>query len=947
MKNTFYIILVSVFAFIALNTIFYLKIYNNQRDFQAELLLQQIRICGNTIEQYGQNFENEVNYILYSDNINQLFNDPNFKEKGSKSLELFYSKYASLITSINIYGDQKNVYSLILDKKNNFVSDYYESQQQIQLLDRDKLFIESGQYHYTIPVFNENQVHSNIVIGIDFFRYIGSVFEQFKLENTTWQWLITDKKEIELTSDNKFIIDTSDLNFISDQILKGNEGSLIHKLDIDGENSKMISVYYPVRIIRKDFGIIFSIKTTSFLLPIFRKIIIITIASLLLMSLILFIHFRIIQVKSSEARRHEVSELLLHRSFDNLPVGMIIVNQDDTIRIINNTAQDLLLLTKKEDNLGKQINNILPAGKSDASDATTYSSTFGEGILFKINNGFRENILFRREYQAEIENTPIRVIVLFNITHLEKLKTRDHVAQLARSSLIKNMSNELFVPINTLKDTFHSFKTNTPSVNWKEDLLIIEKSIDLLENLVKVLIDFSSMNAGKVVIEDIPYQLRNEINLAIESFKSAASLKNISIITKVKNDVPDKMSGDPFRLRQAISQILENSIDNTDKGRILISVDMVEQLLNNVKLKFQIEDTGKGLPVDQVNEFLTANGTDELMEKGELGATGFRMVIAKQHIELLKGQIWLESPSSISTHPDFPGTKYNFIIEVFPDVLYSKILDFSSLQNPHDIQCLVLSQINDPEDKSLELLEQIGIIVKQRIYRNDNLDSIIQYLRDSQKDFHMIVILDRPDSDGFRLASRLDKEKLSDLFLLLMISSKHHPENIQRSRKYKIDHYLIQPFESYIILEIIKEHFTGISFKSLTNIPKGYKIKQNLSILLAEDNLFNRKVNQTLFKSLGFEVDLAQNGNEVIKMVKNKNYHIIFMDLLMPELDGFDTAARLRKMDFTMPIIALTAVETEDARQHAVKNGFNDYLVKPATIEDIRKILLDLFSESA
>jgi len=947
MKNTFYIILVSVFAFIALNTIFYLKIYNNQRDFQAELLLQQIRICGNTIEQYGQNFENEVNYILYSDNINQLFNDPNFKEKGSKSLELFYSKYASLITSINIYGDQKNVYSLILDKKNNFVSDYYESQQQIQLLDRDKLFIESGQYHYAIPVFNENQVHSNIVIGIDFLRYFRSVFEQFKLENTTWQWLITDKKEIELTSDNKFIIDTSDLNFISDQILKGNEGSLIHKLDIDGENSKMISVYYPVRIIRKDFGIIFSIKTTSFLLPIFRKIIIITIASLLLMSLILFIHFRIIQVKSSEARRHEVSELLLHRSFDNLPVGMIIVNQDDTIRIINNTAQDLLLLTKKEDNLGKQINNILPAGKSDASDATTYSSTFGEGILFKINNGFRENILFRREYQAEIENTPIRVIVLFNITHLEKLKTRDHVAQLARSSLIKNMSNELFVPINTLKDTFHSFKTNTPSVNWKEDLLIIEKSIDLLENLVKVLIDFSSMNAGKVVIEDIPYQLRNEINLAIESFKSAASLKNISIITKVKNDVPDKMSGDPFRLRQAISQILENSIDNTDKGRILISVDMVEQLLNNVKLKFQIEDTGKGLPVDQVNEFLTANGTDELMEKGELGATGFRMVIAKQHIELLKGQIWLESPSSISTHPDFPGTKYNFIIEVFPDVLYSKILDFSSLQNPHDIQCLVLSQINDPEDKSLELLEQIGIIVKQRIYRNDNLDSIIQYLRDSQKDFHMIVILDRPDSDGFRLASRLDKEKLSDLFLLLMISSKHHPENIQRSRKYKIDHYLIQPFESYIILEIIKEHFTGISFKSLTNIPKGYKIKQNLSILLAEDNLFNRKVNQTLFKSLGFEVDLAQNGNEVIKMVKNKNYHIIFMDLLMPELDGFDTAARLRKMDFTMPIIALTAVETEDARQHAVKNGFNDYLVKPATIEDIRKILLDLFSESA
>jgi CheY-like chemotaxis protein len=180
-----------------------------------------------------------------------------------------------------------------------------------------------------------------------------------------------------------------------------------------------------------------------------------------------------------------------------------------------------------------------------------------------------------------------------------------------------------------------------------------------------------------------------------------------------------------------------------------------------------------------------------------------------------------------------------------------------------------------------------------------------------------------------------------------MISSSHRPENVQRSRKYKINHYLEQPFESYIILEIIKEHFKGISGKDLTNIPKGVKINQNLSILLAEDNLFNRKVNQTLFKSLGFEVDLAQNGSEVIRMVKDKNYHIIFMDILMPEMDGFETASTLRKMDFKIPIVALTAIENEDAKKRAFENGFNYYLVKPAAIGDIRKILLELFSESA
>jgi len=946
MKNTFYIILVSVFIFIAINTVLYLNIYTDQRDFQTNLLSNQIDICGNTIEQYGMNFENEINFLLYSESINQLFTDPNIKEKGFKNLELFYSKYSNIINNIKIYGDQKNVYSLILDRRNNFVSDYYESQQQIPLLDRDKLYFEGGGFHFAIPVFKQNKVQANIVIDIDFNRYIENVFQQYRFENSLWQWTVSDKKEIRQSSEKKLIIDSLNLNFIYDQILEGNEGSLIHKAKIDDKNVKIISVYYPVRIIRRDFGIIFSLETSTFLQPILLKIIGITIAGLLLLALILFIHFRIIRIKSSETRDLEISEQLLNKSFENLPVGLIVVNPDNSIRTINNTAQDMLLLTKREEVIGKQISSILPPGKPNGTD-TPYTNTFGDGLLFKMNNGFRENILFRREYQSEFQNNLIRFIVIFNITYLEKLKTRDQVAQLARSSLIKSMNEEIVVPVNALKENFSEIKSSIQSAQGRENMMIIEKSIDLLENLVKIMIDFSSMKAGKIIIQDIPYQLRNEINLAIEPYKSVTTVKNISIITKVRNDIPDKMYGDPFRLRQAISQILESSIENTEKGRILISVETVEQLKNNVKLKFQIEDTGRGLNVDQINEYLNEKSTDEPMENGGLDSTGLKMTIARQHIELMKGQIWLESPSSISTHPDSPGTKYNFIIEVSPEFFYSKAPDFSSLQNLSDIQCLVLSQVDDPTDKIHGMLEQTGINVKQRFYRNDNLESIIQYLKDSQKDYHIIVILDRPDSDGFQLASKIDLAKLSELFLIIMISSSHRPENIQRSRKYKINHYIEQPFESYIILEIIKEHFTGISGKALTNIPKGIKINQNLSILLAEDNLFNRKVNQTLFKSLGFEVDFAQNGNEVIQKVKDKNYHIIFMDILMPEMDGFETAYRLRNMDYKLPIVALTAVETEDAKKRAFENGFNYYLVKPAAIGDIRKILLELFSESA
>lgn len=945
MRKTFYIILISVFAFIILNTLLYLKIYKEQKDFQTELLLHQIRICGNTIEQYGLNFENEVNYILYSENINQLFTDPVIKERGLKNLDLFYSKYNDLIDNITIYDNQKNVYSLILDRRNNFVSDYYESQQQIPLLDRDKLFLENGRYHYAIPVFKDNQVHSNIVIGIDFFRYIGTVFDQYKFDNTTLQWLITENAEIVSTNDNDIMIDSLDIKCISENLLEGNEGILVHTLHMDDQSHKVISVSYPIRLIRRNLGIIFSIKTASFLRTIFLKILIITIASLLLMAIILYILFRIIQVKSSEALKHEAFEQLLQQTFSRLPVGMIILNEDGTIQIINKAALDLLLITRSEDYTGKHVNTILPSGVFETPSESPYISAFGEGKIFKVNNGFHENVLFRRELNSETDSTAKSVILIFNITHFERLKTRDQVTFTARSGLIKAMSSEIYGPINTIRSKFQSFNKDKLSTVQKDDLLVVEKSINLLENLVRVLIDFSSIDAEKVVIQNILYHLRNEINLTLEPFKPIASVKNISLISKIKSDVPDKITGDPFRLRQTITQILENSIENTEKGRILISSEIIDQSQNNIKLKFQIEDTGTELPVDKINEYLNARSVDELPEESEFGATGLRMTIAKQHVELMKGNIWLECPSSISTHPDFPGTKYNFTIEILSELVHSKNLKFDPIHNLNEIKCLILSQINDPEDKNIKLFQQIGIDIKQRIYRNDNLDSIVQYVKDHQTVYHMIVILDRPDSEGFNLASRLYEDKLADVFLMILISSKHQPKNIHLIKKFRIDHYFSQPYESYLISEIIKEHFTGIAAQSLTSMPKGVKIDPNVSILLAEDNLFNRKVNQTLFKSLGYEIDLAQNGNEVIKMVKDKKYDIIFMDLLMPDMDGFETAAQLRKMNFNMPIIALTAVENEDARQHAMETGIDDYLVKPATVEDIRNILLKLFSE--
>jgi hypothetical protein len=124
-NKSFIIILAAVFIFIGVNCFFYIRIFREQRDFQAELLTRQIRICGSTIEQSGMNFESEVNYILFSENISLLFSDSEVKERSSKNLELFYTKYENLVNYINIFDNNYNVYRLLKDKVNNYVSDFY------------------------------------------------------------------------------------------------------------------------------------------------------------------------------------------------------------------------------------------------------------------------------------------------------------------------------------------------------------------------------------------------------------------------------------------------------------------------------------------------------------------------------------------------------------------------------------------------------------------------------------------------------------------------------------------------------------------------------------------------------------------------------------------------------------------------------------------------------
>ncbi len=935
--------MISVLVFVGINTVFYITIFNQQLEFQTELISQQTQVCGRMIEQEGFLFENELNSIPYQNDFTRLFTDEKIKQQGSVHLQQLYTGYADLINKITVYDNSANVYSLILDYKDNFVSDYYESQRQITLNERDELIKDNGEFVLAIPGFdNEGKVQSNILINLNFERFVQAIFERYALEQTLWQTLVTAEGEIIATSEEHIQIPEADMSRISSNILEEEEGAFVHTINIDSIPTRVVSVYYPIRLVKRDLGIIFSMKTDLFLQSIVIKITSISVLSLILIFLLLYIHFRVIKSRSHQEDSDKFYKDSLKKTIDVLPVGLIFIQPRGKISLINNAAMQILDISEAGQNL---TYDKLGFDKATVSlDDSIYNRTLGEGSLLIIRKEASLKQIYKTEWEEASGEDKTRIVMLIDVSLIENSWNLHKIAHLSRTELLESMEQEISYPLNNLRETITLLSNNKAAKEIPAAVEDLHKSFSLLSNLIKATMDFAGQTASNAVTEEIPFSLRSEIDLALDHFRGNNS--NISIITKIRNDVPDDLVGDPFRFRQVIYNLVKNALGITEEGRILISSEIIEQHEGVLKLQFHVEDTGRGISKDKIGEIMNDLDLWAVEPTTETDEYKLRLSVAKQHIELMKGQLCLSSPSSISTNPDQPGIKCTFTMEVFSGSGIRESLIFKNVSDIGEIGCLVLSQKKDTDDERFAQLLDMGLNPKHLIYRRENLNSLFELVREKEADLQIIILINSSNEDGFLLAEELKRKNIGDNLILILLSSDHKQDNFSLSRNTGIEYYIEEPYESYRFAEILKNHFPEANQETLKKVPAPIKIKGGLEVLLAEDNVFNRKVIQGLFKRLGCEIDQAKNGKEAVEMVGKKDYDIIFMDLLMPEMDGIQAVVEIRKGGTTIPIIALTAVEDQETRQSAIDAGFDDYLIKPASEESLRNIILQHDSKS-
>jgi len=945
MKKIYITTIISLAFVIASSTLFFQKAKNEQVDYQEQILLTQAEKCGNYIERIISRYESDLNKIIFKhiDNIHSIFEDKDVLFSVSRDLESFYAEYKDLITSISVYNNRDKFLGIYINDKDNFVVDTFARQQQNVLEQRDQIKIQNDRYINYFPYFSEGKLKGNIVVEIDLKAFINEIIELYKIDGLLYQWIINSKGEV-LISNLGSNTEIKGFKSIQDSIFAGAEGSIEHVIKIKNSAERVISAYYPLNVVNNDLGLVFSINTGRIRNIFIRNFQLLSILVIVILtSLIGFLIFWIYNIrKEDNALNSKLVEMRM--IMEHIPVGVMVMDRNGIIKMINETGQRMLFTNKVDDLVGKKFEEQLLVSNHYLLDESTGSGLDKNHYIHYVRDG-NEIVIFKNDGRKYIQGEELTISALIDVSSLEKSRKQEVAANRAKSDFLARMSHEIRTPMNGIIGMAENLLLEKLDKPIRDQVEIMQKSAELLLNIINDILDFSKIEAGKMMLEEIPFSLSEELKNTNELFTTLAEDKELAFKTVIASDVPDKLIGDPFRTRQVISNLLGNSIKFTPKGSVKLYVSLMEKYKNSLSLLFSVEDTGIGIPKDKLDKIFSSYEQAGGSVSRKFGGTGLGMAISKQLVELMNGEIWVESPSRTGNTNSQPGTKVSFTVEVHSDEKLQKSYEYASFKKFSQITALILSKKKDDTDNIHRVLDSFGMNYEYREYKDNEIESILNYIERKADLYQLIILKDKPGHDAFELAIKMKENNFSSKFPLVMISSNDKAGNYLKCKSLGIDYYLIQPYDNHEVFKILQETFPNIE-DTRGVVDQINRIKTNLNILIADDNIINQRVIQSLFKHLGHEVELAGNGEEAVRMVKENNYDLVFMDILMPVKDGFVATREIRKSGYNLTIIAMTGSDESEKKEQAFKAGMNDYLTKPVKVEAIKRLLIKWFSES-